>query len=83
MSQCSSRYLPLCSIPKLVSKDGWTGPNAHIYLPFSAAGFYFFSGDTYNFPGSTVAQDQSRTFGGVSKPGSSYHKEGGWCGGQI
>lgn len=64
--QCGPRYLSLCSIPKLLMRDGYGGPNAHIYVPF--CGFIFASGVTYTFPGSTVAQDMSHTVAGISKP---------------
>lgn len=78
MSQCTDRFLPLCSIPARMLRDGYGGANAHIYLPFY--GFFFASGDNYTFPGSTVPQNQSRFIGGVSKPGNGFHKEGAYCG---
>lgn len=59
--------LPLCDIPKVVSKDGYTGLNAHIMLPFYN-NLYFFSGQDYTWPSSTIPQDQSTTFSGTSKP---------------
>lgn len=64
--QCGERYLSLCAIPKLAMKDGYGGPNAHIYMPF--CGFVFASGQSISFPGSTVAQDQSHVVAGTYKP---------------
>lgn len=59
MSQCTNRYLSLCSKPVLVSRDGLTGENAKLNLPFY--GFWFASGATYTFPNTTVAQWTKRT----------------------
>lgn len=66
LNQCSQRYLSLCGIPPVLNRDGYTGENAHIYVPF--CGFVFASGQTITFPGSTVPQDQSRVIGGISMP---------------
>lgn len=79
MSQCTNRYLPLCSIPVAMSKDGFAGETAHIILPFSDAGIYFFSGAQFVPVGDTVAQDTSKTLSGVSHP-DTYMKEGCYCG---
>lgn len=76
MSQCTPRYLPLCSIPPVVSRDGYAGASASIYLPFF--GRYFFSGAQYTFPNSSVPQSAARTVGGLSIPGA-FSKEGGIC----
>lgn len=80
MSQCSERYLPLCSIPARMSRDGWAGSTAKIFLPFH--GLYFFSGEEYTFPGTTVPQDGSQFVGAPTKEGI-FKKEGAWCGGQV
>lgn len=58
--------LPLCSIPARMSRDGWAGPNAHIYLPFY--GYYFFNGGTLEFPNSQIPQSTQPFLGGVTKP---------------
>ena len=79
MSQCTQRYLPLCSIPARMSKDGFAGETAKIFLPFSDAGLYFFSGAQFVPVGDTVAQDKSKYLGGVAKP-DTYMKEGCFCG---
>lgn len=78
--QCTDRYLALCSIPARMSRDGVAGANAHIHLPFH--GFYFFSGQTYTFPGSQITQDAKTFVGGVSRP-DTFKKEGAYCGGQV
>lgn len=79
MAQCTERYLPLCTIPPRMSKDGWAGSNAKIYLPF--IGFVFFSGATFTPVGDTAAQDDKMYLGGLVK-GGVYSKEGCYCGGQ-
>ena len=56
--QCTPRLMPLCSIPPLLGKEGQSGPNAQVYIPFY--GFYRFDGQTYTFPYSTVPQDSTR-----------------------
>lgn len=66
MAQCTNRYLSLCGIPARMSRDGYAGENAHIYIPFG--GFYFFNGAQYTFPNGTIPQDKSRFIGGTSKP---------------
>ncbi len=81
MSQCTTRYLPLCSIPAKMSKDGFAGETAKIYLPFSDAGLYFFSGATFAPVGDTIPQDTSKFISGVSRP-DTYTKEGCFCGGR-
>lgn len=66
------QYLPLCSIPTQMSRDGYAGPAAHIYLPWyhNSAGYtyYFFSGAQVSLPGGTVAQDGSRLMNGLNLP---------------
>lgn len=59
--------LPLCGIPKVASRDGYAGPNAHIILPFYQYALYFFSGQQYTFPGADVAQDQSVSINGLTQ----------------
>lgn len=62
----AKQLLPLCSIPKIAMRDGWAGPNAHILLPFY--GYWFASGQIYDFPAATVAQNQERTLIGQTMP---------------
>lgn len=64
---CENQLLPLCSIPRLVSRDGNAGNNAHIYLPF--CGYHFFDGSVRTFPGGNVEQDSSPVLTGNSKTG--------------
>lgn len=64
---CSDqRYLSLCRIAPRGNRDGYGGENAKLYLPFH--GYVFASGQTFTPVGSTIAQDQSRFIGGISKP---------------
>lgn len=79
--QCSTgvrQYLPMCSIPVQMSRDGYAGPNAHIYLPWyhNSAGYsyYFFSGAQVAFPDGYVAQDGSRLMNGRNIPLKPYTK---------
>ena len=63
--QCDQRYLSLCANPAVTNRDGYSGANANIYLPFY--GIYFFSGAQAVFPGSTISQNTSPTIGGIKK----------------
>lgn len=81
MTFCQSgarQYLPLCSIPTQMSRDGYAGTNAHIYLPWyhNSAGFtyYFFSGKQVAFPNGSVPQDGSRLLNGRNLPVASVGK---------
>jgi hypothetical protein len=64
--------MSLCSIPVRMSRDGYAGANAHLYLPFY--GHYFFSGAQMTFQGSTIEQDKSRFIGGMVKSGPAFTK---------
>lgn len=64
---CPRQKLSLCSIPTLVSRDGYSGNNAHIYLPF--CGFHFFDGSVRTFTNYLAPQDNSITVGGVKRTG--------------
>jgi len=66
----SAALLPLCSVGKIAMRDGYTGMTAHIILPFyeEGDGFWFASGQQYNFPASEVPQSRSRTLGGLARP---------------
>jgi hypothetical protein len=79
-NQCSKEYVSLCSIPPRMSRDGWAGEFAKIYLPFH--GLMFFSGASLDTSGATIAQDKYPFLGGISKP-DTYRKEGGYVGGRI
>lgn len=56
--------LSLCSIPKVATRDGQTGANAHFLLPFY--GYWFANGAQYSWPASQVPQDTSLTFSGTN-----------------
>lgn len=58
--------LPLCSIPPRMSRDGWAGANAKIYLPFY--GYHFFSGAVFTPENSQIPQVTQPFLGGVTKP---------------
>lgn len=58
--------LPLCSIPKLASRDGMTGASQYVNL--IGIGFWSPSGSTLTFPSASAGQDQSRTYAGTAKP---------------
>lgn len=60
------QLLPLCSTPKLATRDGLTGANA--YLNLVGLGIWFASGQTLTFPNSSAVQDKSRTYAGLIKP---------------
>ncbi len=66
------QYLSLCSIPLQMSRDGYAGENAHIYLPWyhNSAGYsyYFFSGKQVSSPLGSVNQDGSRLMNGRNLP---------------
>jgi len=65
----SKPLLSLCSVPKIASRDGWVGQTAHINLPFytPSSGIYFFSGQEYDFPGTTAPQYLGPTINGLTK----------------
>lgn len=77
MSQCTDRYLSLCATPTPLGRDGYTGANAHIYLPF--CGFVFFSGATIEFGDSTIPQYVRRSIGGVTMPDTFNKGDSGVC----
>jgi hypothetical protein len=56
--------LPLCSTPVVVTRDGNTGSQAKLLLPFLDH-YWFASGAQYTFPNATLAQDQSATIHGT------------------
>lgn len=68
--------LSLCSIPKITTRDGWTGANARLYLPFY--GYWFATGADISFPKSTIAQDPSPTLSATVKP-DTFQKSYGIC----
>jgi len=52
--------LPLCSIPKIAIRDGYTGATARLWLPYDSVGSgeWFASGQQYTFPGEYVPQQE-------------------------
>lgn len=60
--------LPLCAQGKIAMLDGWTGPTANIFLPFSMYGYWFASGQQYTFPSGSSLQSGNLTAFGTSKP---------------
>ena len=75
---CGLQFLSTCNTPHRVSLEGHAGRNAHIYIPF--AGIYFFSGQNYTFPGSTIGQYKGRTSLGITKPDTFNKGFSGLCG---
>lgn len=70
--------LPLCSVPRLATRDGNAGIYAKLLLPFYTPGWWFASGQVPTFPNSTIAQDRSITLGGQAKP-NDFVKAPGIC----
>lgn len=60
------QLLPLCSIPKLATREGMTGANA--YGNYIGIGLWFASGQQLTFPSASLVQDKSRTYVGTVKP---------------
>lgn len=78
MSQCTNRYLALCSKPKQLLRDGWSGLNAKIFVPF--CGFVRADGATMEFPNSTIAQNNAPLIAGGGTRPDSFAKNSGSCG---
>lgn len=59
----SVELLPLCSIPKIAIRDGFTGAFARLWLPFYnlGSGEWFASGQQYTFPTGTAPQQAGLT----------------------
>lgn len=65
----AKQLLSLCAIPKLATRDGYSGPNAKLYLPFSSGnGYWFASGQQYVWPNALIPQDRELSFSGTWKP---------------
>lgn len=64
----SEVLLPLCSIGKIATRDGYTGATARLLLPFYTYGYWFASGQQYVWNNALVAQDTSMTINGTQKP---------------
>lgn len=60
--------LPLCSIKKITTRDGYVGALARLYLPFF--GYWFAGGQqiSENNTAGNIAQNQSLTMTGQVKP---------------
>jgi hypothetical protein len=56
--------LPLCSTPVAVTRDGNTGSQAKLLLPF--VGYWFASGAQYAFPNAVIAQSNATTIHGTT-----------------
>jgi hypothetical protein len=65
MASCAT-LLPLCSVPKLATRDGMTGASSYVNL--IGIGFWSPSGSTLSFPDASIPQDNSRTYAGTAKP---------------
>lgn len=70
------QLVPLCSIPKVATRNGLAGRNAMLVIP--GYGFWWADGKIYNFPNSQVAQDKSQVIGGTYKT-LPYSKGAGIC----
>lgn len=62
----SKPLLSLCYVPNVAMRDGYSGGNAKILLPFY--GYWFASGQQYTWPTATIGQDLSRRVGGINSP---------------
>ena len=60
--------LPLCSLQKVATRDGYTGPNARVWIPFF--GYWFADGRQIftNNVRADVAQNRSYNMQGLIKP---------------
>lgn len=74
----SVMLVPLCSIPKLATRDGLTGAFARLLLPGYSFGYWFASGQQYTFPTGTAPQDRGMTVGG-SRQANAFVKDAGVC----
>jgi hypothetical protein len=71
-------YLNTSTVPARMSKDGFAGEKASIYIPFF--GRYYFSGATFNYAQSRIPQDKSRFISGAHIPGEFHKGFTGQCG---
>ena len=55
----------LCSTPPAVVRDGYTGPNAKVLVPF--LGYWWAAGVTVTFPGAVAPQAPGKTISGTSQ----------------
>lgn len=60
--------LPICSTAKIAIRDGYTGANARIELPFYPYGYWFVSGQQLTFPSGEIAQFKGLTLNGTVRP---------------
>lgn len=72
----SINLLPLCESPRVATRDGWAGQNAHLFLPFY--GYWYADGKVLTFPRSQVAQNPALTISGEYKT-LPFHKAAGVC----
>ena len=59
----SKPLLNLCSVPKVLTRDGYAGSNAKVLLPFY--GYWMANGATITFSRSQIVQDISQTVRGT------------------
>jgi len=74
----SLSLLPLCELPKLATRDGWAGRNAHFYLPFYQYGYWYADGKQLSFANSQIPQNPALTVAGEYKT-LPFHKAAGFC----
>ncbi len=74
----SVKLLPLCSVPKLAIRDGYTGATARLLLPFYRFGYWLASGQQITFPASESAQQLGMTENGL-RQSNSFVKASGVC----
>jgi hypothetical protein len=59
------QLLPLCSTPKVATREGMTGANA--YMNIVGVGLWFASGQSLSFPNSTRVQQKGMNEQGLVK----------------
>lgn len=59
----SKPLLSLCSTPAVLMRDGYTGANAKLLIPF--IGWWYASGQTLSFPASRIHQAVGTRLGGA------------------
>lgn len=64
--------LPICSIPKAVTREGHTGAHAILLLPFY--GYWSVQGGKLSFPEGTGAQSTETTLQGTVFPNNTFRK---------
>lgn len=72
----SGQRLNLCATQRAYTREGHTGPNAHMLLPFlsDSQGIWFADGRQLTVNNATVAQFKGTTLGAQTKP-NTYKKD--------